>query len=105
VTNVPGPQQPLYLLGRQLTALYPVVPLTKNTSLGVAAMSYCGRLSFGLLADYDQLPDLGDVVGDFKGALFDLGRAAETDRHRWDSVEHETLFSAHTPDGEPLTVA
>jgi hypothetical protein len=68
-------------------------------------MSYCGRLSFGLLADYDQLPDLGDVVGDFKGALFDLGRAAETDRHRWDSVEHETLFSAHTPDGEPLSVA
>ena len=105
VTNVPGPQQPLYLLGHQLTALYPVVPLTKNTSLGVAAMSYCGRLSFGLLADYDSLPDLGDVVGDFKAALFDLGRAAETDRHRWDSAEHDSLFSAHTPDGEALTVA
>lgn len=105
VTNVPGPQQPLYLLGRKLTALYPVVPLTKNTSLGVAAMSYCGRLSFGLLADYDTLPDLGDVVGDFKAALFDLGRAAETDRHRWDSAEHETLFTAHTPDGETLSLA
>lgn len=105
VTNVPGPQQPLYLLGHKLTALYPVVPLTKNTSLGIAAMSYCGRLSFGLLADYDLLPDLGDVVGDFKAALFDLGRAAETDRHRWDSAEHETLSSAHTPDGAALTVA
>ena len=105
VTNVPGPQQPLYLLSRKLTALYPVVPLTKNTSLGVAAMSYCGRLSFGLLADYDVLPDLGDVVGDFKAALFDLGRAAETDIHRWDSAEHESLFSAHTPDGDALSVA
>jgi len=103
VTNVPGPQVPLYLLGRQLTALYPVVPLTKNTALGVAAMSYCGRLSFGLLADYDALPDLGDVVTDFKGALFDLARAAETDLHRWDSADHESLFSAHTPDGETLS--
>ena len=105
VTNVPGPQQPLYLLGRRLDALYPVVPLTTKTALGIAAMSYCGRLSFGLLADYDALPDLGDVVADFKGALFDLGRAAETDRHRWDSADHETLFSAHTPDGETLSVA
>jgi len=103
VTNVPGPQVPLYLLGRQLTALYPVVPLTKNTALGVAAMSYCGRLSFGLLADYDALPDLGDVVADFQGALFDLARAAETDNHRWDSADHESLFSAHTPDGETLS--
>ena len=103
VTNVPGPQVPLYLLGRQLTALYPVVPLTKNTALGVAAMSYCGRLSFGLLADYDALPDLGDVVADFQGALFDLARASETDNHRWDSADHESLFSAHTPDGETLS--
>ena len=105
VTNVPGPQIPLYLLGRKLTALYPVVPLTKNTALGVAAMSYCGRLSFGLLADYDALPDLGDVVADFRGALFDLARAAETDRHRWDSADHASLFSAHTPDGAKLSVA
>ena len=104
VTNVPGPQVPLYLLGHRLKALYPVVPLTKNTSLGVAAMSYCGRLSFGLLADYDALPDLGDVVADFKGALFDLARAAETDRNRWDVADHDSLSSAHTPDGAPLIV-
>lgn len=103
VTNVPGPQIPLYLLGRKMTALYPVVPLTNNTALGVAAMSYCGRLSFGLLADYDALPDLGDVVSDFKTALFDLASAAENDRHRWDSAAHETLLTAHTPDGEALS--
>jgi hypothetical protein len=66
-------------------------------------MSYCGRLSFGLLADYDALPDLGDVVSDFKTALFDLASAAENDRHRWDSAAHETLLTAHTPDGEALS--
>ena len=90
VTNVPGPQVPLYLVGRRMTAIYPVVPLSERTALGVAAMSYCGRLCFGLLADYDAVPDLGDVVEDFEAAMFELGMAAEVgspavsvpDRHR-----------------------
>ena len=63
VTNVPGPQIPLYLLGRRLRALYPVVPLAGRQALGIAVMSYDGRLGFGLLADYDALPDL-DVLAD-----------------------------------------
>ena len=63
VTNVPGPQQPLYLLGRRLRALYPVVPLAGNQALGVAVMSYDGRLGFGLLGDYDALADL-DTLAD-----------------------------------------
>ena len=63
VTNVPGPQQPLYLLGRRLRALYPVVPLAGRQALGVAVMSYDGRLGFGLLGDYDALADL-DVLAD-----------------------------------------
>ncbi len=49
----------------------------------VAIMSYCGRLCFGLLADYDAVPDLGDLVDDLEGAMFDLARAAETERHPW----------------------
>jgi diacylglycerol O-acyltransferase / wax synthase len=64
VTNVPGPQQPLYLLGRRLRALYPVVPLAGRQALGVAVMSYDGRLGFGLLGDYDALADL-DTLADF----------------------------------------
>ena len=63
VTNVPGPQQPLYLLGRRLRALYPVVPLAGRQALGVAVMSYDGRLGFGLLGDYDALADL-DILAD-----------------------------------------
>ena len=62
VTNVPGPQFPLYLLGRRLTALYPQVPLAQNQALGIAIMSYDGRLNFGLLGDYDAMPDL-DAAG------------------------------------------
>jgi diacylglycerol O-acyltransferase len=64
VTNVPGPQQPLYLLGRRLRALYPVVPLAGRQALGVAVMSYNGRLGFGLLGDYDALADL-DALAEF----------------------------------------
>ena len=58
VTNVPGPQFPLYLLGRRLQVLYPVVPLAQRQALGIAVMSYDGHLGFGLLGDYDALPDL-----------------------------------------------
>ena len=60
VTNVPGPQFPLYMLGRQLQALYPMVPLAENPALGIAIMSYDGQLDFGLLGDYDAMADLDD---------------------------------------------
>ena len=66
VTNVPGPQFPLYLQGRRLRAFYPQVPLTLNTALGIAIMSYDGRLGFGLLGDYDALPDLDAVADDLE---------------------------------------
>ena len=58
VTNVPGPQFPLYMLGRQLDAAYPMVPLAENQALGIAIMSYNGQLNFGLNADYDTVGDL-----------------------------------------------
>ncbi len=70
VTNVPGPQQPLYLLGRRLRALYPVVPLAGGQALGIAVMSYDGRLGFGLLGDYDALADL-DTLADMLRASID----------------------------------
>jgi hypothetical protein len=76
VTNVPGPQIPLYLLGRRLRAFYPVVPLAHHQALGIAIMSYDGRLGFGLLADYDALPDLEALADDLEAAIADLARAA-----------------------------
>jgi WS/DGAT/MGAT family acyltransferase len=76
VTNVPGPQFPLYLLGRHLQAFYPVVPLAHRQALGIAIMSYDGRLGFGLLGDYDAMPDLEDLAGDLEEAIAALSRAA-----------------------------
>ncbi len=76
VTNVPGPQFPLYLLGRELRNLYPVVPLAARQALGIAVMSYNGQLGFGLLGDYDALPELDALAEDLEWANRALYRAA-----------------------------
>jgi diacylglycerol O-acyltransferase len=76
VTNVPGPQFPLYLLGRRLLAIYPQVPLVKNTALGIAIMSYDGALDFGLISDFDALPELDRLAGDLESAIEQLAAAA-----------------------------
>jgi diacylglycerol O-acyltransferase / wax synthase len=76
VTNVPGPQFPLYLLGRRLHVLYPVVPLAQRQALGIAVMSYDGHLGFGLLGDYDALADLDKIALDLQWAIAALARAA-----------------------------
>lgn len=58
VTNVPGPQYPLYLLGARLVDVHPHVPLFPNQGLGIALLSYAGRLCWGFSADRDLVPDL-----------------------------------------------
>jgi diacylglycerol O-acyltransferase len=80
VTNVPGPQFPLYLLGRRLRALYPVVPITGHQALGIAVMSYDGRLGFGLLADYDALPDVDVLATELRAAIDALAAGASIPR-------------------------
>jgi diacylglycerol O-acyltransferase len=76
VTNVPGPQFPLYMLGRKLLRIYPQVPLVRNTALGIAIMSYDGTLNFGLLSDFDALPDLDDLAAALRDAIAELAAAA-----------------------------
>ncbi len=76
VTNVPGPQFSLYSLGRRLQAIYPMVPLAANMGLGIAIMSYDGAINFGLVADYDIVPDLDDLAGGLAGAMDELAAAA-----------------------------
>jgi WS/DGAT/MGAT family acyltransferase len=76
VTNVPGPQFPLYLMGRRLRALYPQVPLAAGQAVGIAIMSYDGQLHFGLLGDFDSLPDLEALGTDLHAAIEELGLAA-----------------------------
>ncbi|HVR78016.1 MAG TPA: wax ester/triacylglycerol synthase family O-acyltransferase [Acidimicrobiia bacterium] len=57
VTNIPGPQFPMYLLESEMIANYPMVPLWAQHGVGVALFSYNGRLLWGIHADYDTLPD------------------------------------------------
>ena len=81
VTNIPGPQFPLYVLGRRLEDLFPLAFLPKNHALAVAIMSYNGGLDYGLLGDYDALPDI-DVIADgnrrLAGELLDAAAHART---------------------------
>jgi WS/DGAT/MGAT family acyltransferase len=79
VTNVPGPQVPLYMLGRELDAMYPMVPLAENQALGIAIMSYNGQLNFGLNADYDAMPDLEALADELRASIEELAAAAGAD--------------------------
>jgi WS/DGAT/MGAT family acyltransferase len=76
VTNVPGPQFPLYMLSRQLEAMYPMVPLAENQALGIAIMSYNGQLNFGLNADYDAMTDLEALADELRASIEELAAAA-----------------------------
>jgi WS/DGAT/MGAT family acyltransferase len=79
VTNVPGPQFPLYLLGRELEELIPVAFLPENHALAIAIMSYNGTVDFGLLADYDAMPDVEFVTHAIRESLNELLEAAKAD--------------------------
>jgi diacylglycerol O-acyltransferase len=61
VTNVPGPQFPLYMLGREMLEIVPIAFLPENHALAIAIMSYNGKMDFGLLADYDAVPDIETI--------------------------------------------
>ena len=80
VTNIPGPQVPLYLLGHQLQDLFPVAFLPENHALAIAIMSYNGGLDFGLLADYDALPDIDVVADGLADSLAELLAAARGEK-------------------------
>jgi WS/DGAT/MGAT family acyltransferase len=75
VTNVPGPQFPLYSVGARLLGMYPSVPLLPGTGLGVALFSYEGRLCWGFQADPACVPDLDAFVEDVGGAFEELRQA------------------------------
>jgi WS/DGAT/MGAT family acyltransferase len=63
VTNVPGPRAPLHLLQSQMVEAHAMIPLMGNLATGIALFSYAGTLSFGVMGDWDLVPDLHDFVG------------------------------------------
>jgi WS/DGAT/MGAT family acyltransferase len=76
VSNVPGPQYPLYVLGARLLELYPMPPLFERQGLGTAVMSYDRRLCWSILADRDVVPDVGALARDVDEAFHELRGAA-----------------------------
>jgi len=79
-TNVPGPQFPLYLLGRELLELVPIAFLAPDQRLAVAAMSYNGSVTISLIGDYDGMPDLEALADLVIDEVAKLRRAAKPDR-------------------------
>jgi hypothetical protein len=65
-------------MGREMIDLFPMVPLASKQALGIALMSYNGRLNFGLTGDYDLMPDLDELAGDLHAALTELAEVAGT---------------------------
>lgn len=76
VTNVPGPSMPLYFLGCQMHAIYPMMPLFPNQALSVAVLSYNGRVFWGFNSDWDALPDVHNVVEGIGAQFRELHAAA-----------------------------
>jgi diacylglycerol O-acyltransferase len=76
VTNIPGPQMPLYVLGRELLDLFPLAFLPQDHALAIAIMSYNGGLDYGLLGDYDAMPDIDLVAAGIEASLAQLLAAA-----------------------------
>jgi WS/DGAT/MGAT family acyltransferase len=83
VTNVPGPQFPLYILGREMESIVPIAFLPENHAMAVAIMSYNGKVHFGLLGDYDAMGDLDRFGKHLEDSLAELLTAAKkADRKR-----------------------
>jgi hypothetical protein len=76
VSNVPGPQVPLYLAGARLVAQYPIMPIAETMGLSIAVTSLAGTMAFGLTADWDTLPDIEVLARGIDDALLDLLKAA-----------------------------
>ncbi len=77
-TNVPGPRQPLYGLGRRLVELIPYVPIATSLRTGVSIFSYCDRMTFGVTADYASVPDIDVLAEGIEKGVAELLALAST---------------------------
>src|SRR4051794_2750961 len=96
VTNVPGPQIPLYVLGREQEDAFPVAFLPENHALAIAIMSYNGHINFGLLADYDSMEDVDVICEGIEEAIGELAEAAKERRR---SAKEREAAAAEAPAG------
>ncbi|HSJ51260.1 MAG TPA: wax ester/triacylglycerol synthase family O-acyltransferase [Actinomycetota bacterium] len=76
VSNIPGPQQPMYLAGARLVAAYPSMPLGENSALSIACTSLGGTMGFGITADWDGVPDVDSLAFALDESIAELAKAA-----------------------------
>jgi diacylglycerol O-acyltransferase len=76
-TNVPGPRQPLYALGRRLVEIIPYVPIATTLRTGISIFTYCGNVTFGITGDYATTPDIEVLARGIEDGVAELVAAAE----------------------------
>jgi len=76
VSNVPGPQLPMYIGGAKLLAQYPIMPIAESMGLSIAVTSLAGTMAFGITADWDTLPDIEFLAHAIDDSLAELRKAA-----------------------------
>jgi len=81
-TNVPGPQQPLYGMGRRIVEIIPYVPIATTLRTGVSIFSYCGQVTFGITGDFDANPDLDVLARGIEEGLAELLKASRRHARR-----------------------
>jgi diacylglycerol O-acyltransferase / wax synthase len=77
ISNVPGPDFPLYSAGAQMRAMYPMGPIADGGALNITLMSYMGRIYFGLVADRDAVPQVHTIADGIEASLTELKKAAD----------------------------
>jgi WS/DGAT/MGAT family acyltransferase len=75
-TNIPGPRQPLYCIGRRLVEMIPYVPISATVRTVVSIFSYCDDLCFGITGDYETTPDLDVLARGIENGVAELKAAA-----------------------------
>jgi WS/DGAT/MGAT family acyltransferase len=104
VTNVPGPQFPLFLLGRKMRSCYPQVPLAPQQTVGIALLSYDGNIGVGLLGDAERAPDLPELALALRAALDELLVASRGAGAAAKAAPELTLEAPPAPEAEPTGV-
>lgn len=89
-TNVPGPQVPLYAMGRRLVEMMPYVPIAYGLRTGVSIFSYCGTMTFGITADYDTVPDIEVLARGIEAGVSDLLKEVGSRNHSSRDSRKET---------------
>jgi hypothetical protein len=101
VTNVPGPQFPLYVLGRKMESIFPMVPLARRQALCVGIMSYNGQVNFGLVGDYDAMADIESFGLDLEAAVAEVVATTPKRRSRAKATAPASTNGASAVAAEP----